>query len=164
MIGGIQYMQRIPISTSGYDRLKTELERLKNVESPHIIEEIAIARGHGDLSENAEYDAAKERQGMIEARIKELDSKMTLFDIIDMSKVKGDKVTFGATVILENIDTGDIKKYKILGPDEADITKGEISILSPLSRALVGKQKGDDVIVKAPNGDIEYELKEVSFE
>lgn len=157
-------MLRIPISTLGYERLKTELHRLRNVESPHIIQEIAIARGHGDLSENAEYDAAKERQGMIEARIKELDGKMTLFDIIDMSKVKGDKVTFGASVILENIDTGDIKQYKILGPDEADITKGEISILAPLSRALIGKQKGDDITVNAPDGDIEYELKEVSFD
>ncbi len=157
-------MQRIPISKLGYERLKTELERLKTVESPLIVQEIAIARGHGDLSENAEYDAAKERQGLIEARISELDGKMSLFDVIDMSNIKGDKVTFGATVVLENIETDEIKKYRVLGPDEADITKGEISVLSPLSRAMIGKKEGDDILVVAPGGDIEYEIKKISFE
>ncbi len=157
-------MQRIPISKFGYERLKTELERLKTVESPLIVQEIAIARGHGDLSENAEYDAAKERQGLIEARISELDGKMSLFDVIDMSNIKGDKVTFGATVVLENIETDEIKKYRVLGPDEADITKGEISVLSPLSRAMIGKKEGDDILVVAPGGDIEYEIKKISFE
>ncbi len=157
-------MQRIPISTLGYERLKTELERLKTVESPLVVQEIAIARGHGDLSENAEYDAAKERQGLIEARITELDSKMSLFDVIDVSSIKGDKVTFGATVVLENIDTNEIKKYRVLGPDEADITKGEISVLSPLSRAMIGRKEGDDILVVAPGGDIEYEIIKISFD
>ncbi len=157
-------MQRIPISRLGFERLRTELERLKTVESPLVVQEIAIARGHGDLSENAEYDAAKERQGLIEARISELDGKMSLFDVIDMENIKGDKVTFGATVILENIETDEIKKYRVLGPDEADITKGEISVLSPLSRAMIGKKEGDDILVVAPGGDIEYEIKKISFE
>lgn len=157
-------MQRIPISKLGFERLKTELERLKTVESPLIVQEIAIARGHGDLSENAEYDAAKERQGLIEARISELDSKMSLFDVIDMGNIKGDKVTFGATVVLENIETNEIKKYRVLGPDEADITKGEISVLSPLSRAMIGKKEGDDILVVAPGGDIAYEIIKISFE
>ena len=157
-------MQRIPISRLGYERLRAELERLKTVESPLVVQEIAIARGHGDLSENAEYDAAKERQGLIEARISELDGKMSLFDVIDMENIKGDKVTFGATVVLENIETDEIKKYRVLGPDEADITKGEISVLSPLSRAMIGKKEGDDILVVAPGGDIEYEIKKISFE
>ena len=157
-------MQRIPISRAGFERLRAELERLKTVESPLVVQEIAIARGHGDLSENAEYDAAKERQGLIEARIGELDSKMSLFDVIDMENIKGDKVTFGATVVLENIETDEIKKYRVLGPDEADITKGEISVLSPLSRAMIGKKEGDDILVVAPGGDIEYEIKKISFE
>jgi len=157
-------MDRIPITKEGYEKIKAELERLKKVERKEVIKAIEEARGHGDLSENAEYDAAKERQGMIEARIAELESKMARFDVIDTSKLKGDKVVFGATVKIENLDTGEIKKYKIVGPDESDISKGKISILSPIARALVGKKVGDCVIVNAPNGEIEYEILEISFD
>ncbi len=156
-------MERIPITLEGYNKLKAELEKLKNVDSKEVIEAIQEARGHGDLSENAEYDAAKERQGFIEARINELDSKMTRFDIIDVSKMSGNKITFGATVTLENIDTGETKKYSIVGPDEADISKNKISVLSPLARAIVGKKEGDDALVQAPGGDIEYEIMTVEF-
>lgn len=156
-------MDRIPITLEGFTRLKAELERLKNVDSVEVIEAIQEARGHGDLSENAEYDAAKERQGFIEARISELDSKMSRFDVIDVSKMSGDRITFGATVTLENIDTNEHKRYTIVGPDEADITKGRVSILSPLARAIVGKKAGEDAIVQAPGGEIEYEIVEVVF-
>lgn len=157
-------MDRIPITKEGYEKVKAELERLKKVERREVIKAIEEARGHGDLSENAEYDAAKERQGMIEARIAELESKMARFEVIDTSKLKGDKVVFGATVKIENLDTGEIKTYKIVGPDESDISKGYISILSPIARALVGKKVGDDVTVIAPNGEVEYEILEISFD
>ncbi|KAA0259320.1 transcription elongation factor GreA [Deferribacter autotrophicus] len=157
-------MDRIPITKEGYEKIKAELERLKKVERKEAIKAIEEARGHGDLSENAEYDAAKERQGMIEAKIAELESKMARFEVIDTSKLKGDKVVFGATVKIENLDTGETKTYKIVGPDEADISKGHISILSPIARAMVGKKVGDEVIVNAPGGEIEYEILEISFD
>lgn len=156
-------MERIPITLEGFTRLKTELERLKTVESPAVIEAIQEARGHGDLSENAEYDAAKERQGFIEARISELDSKMSRFDVIDISKMTGEKITFGATVTLENVETGEKKIYTIVGPDESDISQGKVSILSPLARAILGKKAGDDALVQAPGGEIEYEIIKVAF-
>lgn len=156
-------MERIPITLEGFTRLKTELERLKTVESPAVIEAIQEARGHGDLSENAEYDAAKERQGFIEARISELDSKMSRFDVIDISKMTGEKITFGATVTLENVETGEKKIYTIVGPDESDISRGKVSILSPLARAILGKKAGDDALVQAPGGEIEYEIIKVAF-
>ncbi|MGA1846923.1 transcription elongation factor GreA [Deferribacter abyssi] len=157
-------MDRIPITKEGYEKIKAELERLKKVERKEAIKAIEEARGHGDLSENAEYDAAKERQGMIEAKIAELESKMARFEVIDTSKLKGNKVVFGATVKIENLDTGEIKTYKIVGPDEADISKGHISILSPIARAMVGKKVGDEVIVNAPGGEMEYEILEITFD
>lgn len=156
-------MERIPITPVGFAKLKAELERLKTVDRKEIIEAIQEARSHGDLSENAEYDAAKERQGLIEARISELESKLPRFDVIDLSKMTGDKVTFGARVVLENIDNGEKRTYTIVGPDESDISMGKISILSPLARAIVGKKAGDEVIVQAPGGEIEYEIIEVAF-
>ncbi|MDR2869476.1 MAG: transcription elongation factor GreA [Deferribacteraceae bacterium] len=156
-------MDTIPITVEGFNKLKAELERLKTVDRKEIIEAIKEARSHGDLSENAEYDAAKERQGLIEARITELESKMGRFDVIDTSQMKGDKIMFGASVKLENIDNGEVRNYTIVGPDEADISQGKVSILSPLSRAIIGKKAGDDVIVQAPGGDIEYEIVEVAF-
>lgn len=156
-------MERIPITLEGFTRLKAELDKLKTVESPAVIEAIQEARGHGDLSENAEYDAAKEKQGFIEARINELESKMSRFDIIDITKMSGDKITFGATVTLENVESSEQKVYTIVGPDESDISKGKVSILSPLARAIVGKKAGDDAIVQAPGGEIEYEIVKVSF-
>jgi transcription elongation factor GreA len=156
-------MQTIPITVEGFNRLKAELERLKVVDRKEIIEAIKEARSHGDLSENAEYDAAKERQGLIEARISELESKIPRFEVIDVTQMNSDKVVFGATVKLENVDSGEIRTYTIVGPDEADISKNKISILSPLSRAIVGKKANDDVIVQAPSGEIEYTIMEVSF-
>ncbi|MGE4318176.1 MAG: transcription elongation factor GreA [Deferribacterales bacterium] len=156
-------MDRIPITTDGYATIKKELEKLKTVDRKEVVLAIEEARSHGDLSENAEYDAAKERQGMIEARIAELEGKMGRFQVIDTSVLSGDKIVFGATVLIENVDTSEQKKYKIVGPDEANISKGTVSIMSPLARALVNKKKGDEVIVQAPGGDIEYEIIDVVF-
>ena len=156
-------MERIPITIQGLEKLKSELEKLKTVDRKEIIEAIKEARSHGDLSENAEYDAAKERQGLIEARITELESKMPRFEVIDTAGMSGEKVMFGATVELENIDSGEKRKYAIVGPDEADISIGHVSILSPLARAIIGKKAGDDVVVQAPGGDIEYEIIKVTF-
>lgn len=156
-------MDRIPITTEGYAKLKKELEKLKTVDRKEVVAAIEEARSHGDLSENAEYDAAKERQGMIEARIGELEGKMGRFQVIDTATLSGDKVVFGATVIIENIDTEEQKTYKIVGPDEANISEGTVSIMSPLARALVNKKVGDEALVIAPGGEIEYEILEVKF-
>lgn len=156
-------MSRIPITKAGYDKLKAELDKLRNVDRNEVILAIQEARGHGDLSENAEYDAAKERQGMIEARINELEYKMSLFEIMDISKMAGDKVAFGATVTIENMDTEERKVYTIVGSDEADIFNGKISIMSPLAKAMLGKEVGDDFIVQAPKGDTEYEIIKIEF-
>ncbi|MEF3254805.1 MAG: transcription elongation factor GreA [Deferribacterales bacterium] len=157
-------MDRIPITKEGYEKLKKELERLKVVERKEVIEAIKEARAHGDLSENAEYDAAKERQGLIEGKIAELESKMSRFDVIDPSQIKGDKVSFGVYVEIENVDTGETKRYRIVGPDEADISKNYISVLSPIAKALMGKKVGDTAIVRAPAGDKEYEILDISLE
>lgn len=157
-------MDRIPITTEGYAKLKKELEKLKTVDRKEVVAAIEEARSHGDLSENAEYDAAKERQGMIEARIGELEGKMGRFQVIDTTALSGDKIVFGATVIIENIETEEHKTYKIVGPDEANISNGTISIMSPLARALVNKKVGDEVLVIAPGGEIEYEVIEVKFQ
>ncbi|HCW93954.1 MAG TPA: transcription elongation factor GreA, partial [Flexistipes sinusarabici] len=138
--------------------------RLKTKERKDVVEAIKEARAHGDLSENAEYDAAKDRQGMLEAKIAELESKMSKFEVIDTKNLKGDKVVFGATVKIENVETDEIKEYRIVGPDESDISKGDISVLSPLARALVGKKVGDETVVNAPGGEIEYEIVEINFE
>ncbi len=156
-------MSRIPITRSGYEKLKAELDKLRNVDRNEVILAIQEARGHGDLSENAEYDAAKERQGMIEARINELEYKMSLFEIIDISQMSGDKVAFGATVTIENIDSEERKTYTIVGSDEADIFNGKISIMSPLARAMMGKEEGDDFTVQAPKGETEYEIIKIEF-
>ena len=156
-------MSRIPITRAGYDKLKAELDKLRNVDRNEVILAIQEARGHGDLSENAEYDAAKERQGMIEARINELEYKMSLFEIIDISKMAGDKVAFGATVTIENMDTEERKVYTIVGSDEADIFSGKISIMSPLAKAMLGEEEGDDFVVQAPKGDTEYEIIKIEF-
>lgn len=156
-------MSRIPITKAGYDRLKAELDKLRTVDRNEVILAIQEARGHGDLSENAEYDAAKERQGMIEARINELEYKMSLFEIMDISKMAGSKVAFGATVTIENMDTDEQKVYTIVGSDEADIFSGKISIMSPLAKAMLGKEEGDDFTVQAPKGETEYEILKIEF-
>ncbi len=155
-------MDRIPITPEGYEKLKKELERLKTVERKEVIEAIKEARAHGDLSENAEYDAAKERQGLIEAKIAELESKIGRFEVIDSSNFTGDKVVFGVYVEIENVENGEKRRYRIVGPDEADISKGYISVISPIAKALMGKSIGDTVIVRAPGGDKEYEILDIS--
>jgi transcription elongation factor GreA len=156
-------MENIPISIQGYRKLESELGRLKN-ERPEVIQAIKEAREEGDLSENAGYDAARERQGLLEARINYIESRMALANVIDLDTLSGDRVIYGATVELEDMDTGDVKKYTLLGPDEADPTKGSISLLSPVGQALLGKEEGDDIVVDAPRGKINYEIISVTFQ
>jgi transcription elongation factor GreA len=156
-------MSTIPISIEGYERLKKELARLKS-ERPAVIEAIALAREEGDLRENAGYDAARERQGMLEAQISYIESRMAKFNVIDLATLGGERVTFGATVEIEDMETGDVKKYTLLGPDEADHTNGTISVQSPVGKALLGKSEGDEITVDAPRGKIEYEILSVSFQ
>jgi transcription elongation factor GreA len=151
-------MDRIPITKEGFEKIKAELERLKTIERRAVVEAIKEARGHGDLSENAEYDAAKERQGMVEAKIAELEGKIGKFEVIDTSNVKADKVVFGVYVEIENVESEEVKRYRIVGPDESDLSKGYISVFSPVARALIGKKVGDIAVVNAPKGEIEYEI------
>jgi transcription elongation factor GreA len=161
----IEVMESIPISQEGYERIKQELERLKS-ERPEIIQAIKEAREEGDLSENAGYEAARERQGMLEAKISYIESRMPNFNIIDMRTVGGNKVVFGATVRLCDLDTEAEREYTLVGPDETDFIpreKGAISVLSPVGRALLGKGAGDEVVVNVPRGKITYEIMEVSF-
>ncbi|WP_291441081.1 transcription elongation factor GreA [Desulfovibrio sp.] len=155
-------MTSIPISVQGYKALEEELARLKS-ERPEIIQAIKEAREEGDLRENAGYDAARERQGMAEARIKYIESRMALYQVIDLDTLSGDKVIFGATVDLEDVDSGEAKTYTILGPDEADPSKGSISFLSPVGQALLGREEGDEVSVDIPRGRVTYEIIGVSF-
>lgn len=150
------------MTPAGAQKLKDELARLKE-ERPKISQEIGIAREHGDLSENAEYHAAKERQGMVEARIKDIEDKLARSEVIDPSKLSGDRVKFGAAVQLANVDTDEEVVYRIVGADEADIDKGLISISAPLARALIGKQVGDEVTVRLPAGERCYEIVDVKF-
>jgi len=156
-------MSTIPISIQGYERLKKELARMKS-ERPAIIQAIALAREEGDLRENAGYDAARERQGMLEAQISYIESRMAQFNVIDLRTLGGERVTFGATVKIEDLDTEDQKIYTLLGPDEADHTNGTISVLSPVGKALLGKEVGDEVSVEAPRGRIEYEILSIEFQ
>lgn len=154
---------REPITSDGYARLKDELDHLKQVQRPAVIEAIAEARGHGDLSENAEYDAAKDRQGYIEGRIRELETKIATSEVIDISRLSGDRVTFGATVrLLDGVSDAEVT-YQIVGVDEADLAKGRISVRSPMARALIGRRPGDEVTLVAPGGKREFEILEVGF-
>jgi len=154
---------REPITAEGHKMLQEELKRLKTVERPRVIEAIAVARAHGDLSENAEYDAAKEKQGFIEGRIKDIENKLAACDIIDVSKLSGDKVVFGATVTLCDIDNDSEVTYKIVGMDEADVKTGKISVQSPIARGLIGKEIHDEVTIVTPAGKREFEITDVSF-
>lgn len=156
-------MERIPMTAGGYKALEDEINQLKNVERHEIIKLIAEARAHGDLSENAEYHAAKERQAFIEGRVIELEDKLGRADVIDVSKLSGGTVKFGATITLVDEDTDEERKYQIVGDHEADIKKGRISISSPIARALIGKAKGDSAEVAAPGGARSYEILKVEF-
>lgn len=157
-------MSTVPITVNGAEKLKAELHRLKTVERPAVINAIAEARAQGDLSENAEYDAAKEKQGFIEGRIKEIESKLSNAQIIDPSSLDAEgRVVFGATVKLEDLESGSEVEYQIVGDDEADIKLGLISISSPIARALIGKYEGDLAVVLAPSGEREYEVLDVRY-
>ncbi|MDJ0816864.1 MAG: transcription elongation factor GreA [Desulfobacterales bacterium] len=154
-------MQRVPVTKEGYEALRKELEKLKRVERPENIKAIEEARAHGDLSENAEFAAAKDRQGFIEGRISELQYKIANADIIIPDQLNKDKAVFGSTVLLENIETGENVEYQLVGPDESDIEKGRISISSPLGQAILGRKPGDELTLQVPGGKREYELVEI---
>ncbi|MDD5298770.1 MAG: transcription elongation factor GreA [Rhodocyclaceae bacterium] len=157
-------MSKIPLTVVGAEKLRTELHRLKTVDRPMIIAAIAEARSHGDLSENAEYESAKDRQGFIEGRIAEVESKLSNSQIIDPTLLDADgRCVFGATVELEDQDSGDTVTYQIVGDDEANLKEGKISISSPIARALIGKYAGDIAVVKAPGGDRELEILDVRY-
>jgi transcription elongation factor GreA len=151
------------MTLEGYENLKAELKRLKTKDRYEIAKEIEVARAHGDLSENAEYEAAKDKQGHVEAKIRDLEDKLARADVIDPSKLASDKVVFGATVELEDLDTGEEILVQIVGPEEGDMNKGKISVHSPMARALIGKEVEDEAVVKAPGGTRSYEVKAIRF-
>lgn len=154
-------MDRIPMTREGYQTLKKELEHLKSVERPNVIRAIEEARSHGDLSENAEYEAAKERQAFIEGRVSELGYKLGNAEIIDVDNLPKDRAVFACTVVLENVETGEDVEYQLVGPEESNIQQGRISVTSPLGRAIIGKKAGDEIVLNAPGGKRVYELIEI---
>jgi len=156
-------MDRVPMTPDGHAALTAELNALK-AERPKISQEIGIARDHGDLKENAEYHAAKDKQGMCEARIAEIEDRLSRADVIDPSTLGGDKVKFGAFVELEDMDNGTVVTYRLVGPDESDIKQGKISVTSPVARAIVGKEVGDEVQVQTPGGVRTYEVSDVRWD
>ena len=151
-------MDRVPVTKQGFEALKKELQNLKKNERPQNIKAIEEARAHGDLSENAEYAAAKDRQGFIEGRINELEFKLANIDIIDTDKLPKDRAVFGCKVVLENIETGEDVSYQLVGPDESNIENGRISVSSPLGKALIGRKPGDELTLEVPGGKRMYEL------
>jgi transcription elongation factor GreA len=155
--------ERVPMTVEGFKKLESELHRLKAEERPRIIQQIADAREHGDLSENAEYHAAKDAQGLNEAKVAEIEDKIGRADVIDTSKLSGSTVKFGATVSLEDEDSGDKVKYRIVGEHEANVREGRISINSPIARALIGKSKGDSAEVTTPKGTRSYEILKIEY-
>lgn len=154
-------LDKIPVTRRGYEALKRELESLKRIERPQNIKAIEEARSHGDLSENAEFHAAKDRQGFIEGRIAELEYKLANADIIETKKLPKDRAVFGSRVVLENIETGEDVQYQLVGSDESDIEKGRISVSSPLGKAILGKKPGDELSVQVPGGKRAYELVDI---
>lgn len=156
-------MNRVPMTPEGYKRLKEGLDKLLRVDRPKNIRDIAEARAHGDLSENVEYHAARERQSFIEGRIQELQAKVAMADVIDPAKINQSKAAFGATVKVIDIDADEEYKFTLVGPDETDVKNGKISITSPIGRALIGKDVGDIATVKAPARTMEYEILEINF-
>ena len=152
-----------PMTQAGYESLKSELKQLTSKDRPAVINAISTAREHGDLKENAEYHAAKEQQGFIEGRIQELNEKLALANVIDITKLSGEKVVFGATVSFVDVDTEKESSYQIVGADESDLQKNKISISSPIARALIGKSAGDTLSIPIPKGKIEIEILRVKF-
>ena len=155
--------EKFPMTPGGYAWMKAQLLKLKNVDRPANSRAIEIARGHGDLSENADYSAAKEEQGLIEAKIREYEAKIALAEVIDPTKLSGNRVKFGATVTIEDSESGETQRYTIVGEHEADIKRGRISIGAPVARALIGKETGETVTVQSPKGKREYEVTEVEW-
>jgi transcription elongation factor GreA len=155
--------KKVPMTRDGYDKLKKELDRLIKVERPKNIREIEEARAHGDLSENAEYHAAKERQGLLDAKKRELEHKLAHAQIIDVSRLSNEKVVFGTTVTLADTETGDTKRFTLVGQEEADIKKGKISVQSPVGKALIGHKAGDIVTIRTPARTVEYEIQEIEI-
>ncbi len=155
-------MSKIPMTRQGADALRAELERLKKVDRPRIVQAIAEAREHGDLKENAEYHAAREQQGFCEGRIQEIEGKLSNAQVIDISQIpESGKVIFGTTVVIINVDTEEEKTYQIVGDDEADVKSNKISVNSPIARGLIGKEEGDVVVIVTPGGEVEYEIDSV---
>lgn len=157
-------MDRVPMSKTGFDNLKQDLHRLKTIERPKNVKEIEEARAHGDISENAEFHAAKERQGQLEAQIVLLEDKIARAQVIDPSRQATDQVFFGATVILSDVDTEEEVAYTIVGEDEADASSGRISVSSPVARAMLGKRVDDEVVVRVPKGTRQFEVLEIRYE
>ncbi len=157
-------MERVPMTKEGYNKLKGELERLLKVERPANVKAIEEARAHGDLSENAEYHAAKEKQSFIEGRINELQDKIAKAQVIDPASINQSKIAFGASIKVYDLETDEELEYMLVGPDEADVKKGRISITSPVGKALIGKEVGDSVTVRAPARTMEFEILEIAFE
>lgn len=158
-------MQRYPMTPQGHAALEEELKQLKTIDRPRITAAIAEAREHGDLKENAEYHAAREQQGFCEARIRDIEAKLGGAEIIDPLKLPQEgRVVFGVTVVIENLDTEEQKRYKIVGDDEADFKANKISINSPIARGLIGKSEGDEARIQTPSGEVEYEIVEVVYE
>jgi len=155
--------EKVPMTPEGQTRLREEMKRLKEAELPQVIKDIGTAREHGDLSENAEYHAARERQGMIIARITYIEQTLSRAEVIDPSKIHSDKVQFGAKLVLSNVDTGEEARYQIVGPEEANLNEGRISVASPLARAMLGHFVGDEVKVRLPVGERLYEILELSY-
>lgn len=157
-------MNKVPMTVEGANALREELDRLKKVDRPRIVQAIAEAREHGDLKENAEYHAAREQQGFCEGRIQEIEGKLASAQVIDISQIPvGDKVIFGTTVVIINVDTDEAVTYKIVGDDEANVKVNKISINSPIARGLIGKEVGDVAVIRTPGGEVEYEIDEVKF-
>lgn len=156
--------EKVPMTVNGKKLLDEELKQLMTVERPAVVKAIEIARGHGDLSENADYSAAKERQSFIEGRIQEINSKLARAQVIDPTQIKSDKIVFGASVVLADQESGKEIAYKIVGVDEADVKSGKIGITSPIARALIGKAEGDEVVVNAPKGQIRYDVIKIGYD
>ena len=157
-------MERIPITKGGYEALQERVRHLKTVERPAVIRAIEEARAHGDLTENAEYEAAKERQGFLEGKISDLEHKIVCAHVIDPKHVNTDSVVFGCTVVLENLDTEAEVQYQLVGPDESDVSQGRISVSSPLGKAMIGKKVDDEIVVQTPGGTRRYELIDIRAE